>query len=268
MIQSRYYLTIILLLLFTSCIRNNNDSQPDNSYSIQYIEYAETKSFNDNGTTEYNFRVPVFDEDDQEILNQYVLESVARNLDIEKLKNTNVVLNLEKLKSFIQYHTEQTAKDNYDIESEHMELLKKLEIDTLYTIKDLIVLEEKQESYTGGAHGGYGTNYSVFDLSKKKLLIASDIFDMNRLTEIAYDYFLTERGLSKKEVDIEKEGYWFKDNKFHLNDNFSIDSKNVTFLYNPYEISSYADGQISVIVPLSKLESTIKKEYKYIINKD
>ncbi|PKL81206.1 MAG: hypothetical protein CVV25_00230 [Ignavibacteriae bacterium HGW-Ignavibacteriae-4] len=268
MIQSRYYLTITLLFLFTSCIRNSNERQTDNSYNNQYIELNETKSFNDNGTYEYQFKVPTFDDDNLDFINQFVLESVAKYMDIEKLKNDKSILNKDKLLTFVKYHIEQVGLDSYDTDVEHLELFKKLEIDTLYTIRELLVIVENQESYTGGAHGAYSTNYFVFDIKNKKLLKTSDIFDLNKLTEIAYDYFLTERGLSKNHVEIEKEGYWFNDNKFHLNDNFSIDSKNVTFLYNTYEITSYSEGQIIVEIPLYKLESTIKKEYKYIINKD
>lgn len=268
MIQSRYYLTIILLFLFTSCIRNSNESQSDVSYNIQYIELTETKRFNDNGTYEYQIKVPTFVGDNKGILNEYVIESVAKYLDIEKLEGNKSILNIDKLQSFIKYHIDQVGLDSYDTDVEHLELYKKLDIDTLFTINNLLVLVEKQESYTGGAHGAYSTNYSVFDIKNKKLLKASDIFEINKLTEIAYDYFLTERGLSKNQVDIDKEGYWFNNNKFHLNDNFSLDSKSVTFLYNPYEITSYAEGQIIVEIPLRKLESVIKKEYKYIINKD
>ncbi len=268
MIQSRYYLIIILLLLFTSCIHNNDKSQSDNPYVIKYIELAETESFNENGTIEYKFRLPVFLDDNQKLLNRYVLESVAKYFEIENLKTKDEVLNLEILKSFIVNHTEQLEQDNYETDVEHLEMFKRLEIDSIYTIKDLVVIEEKQESYTGGAHGSYSTNYLVFNVKNKKPLKASDIFDINQLTDIAYDYFLTERGFTKKQFEIEKEVYSFKDNKFHLNDNFSIDSKNVTFLFNPYEIASYAEGQIIVEIPLFKLESTIRKEYKYIINKD
>ena len=266
MTQFRYYLSIILVLLLTSCISNNNENQSDNPYGIQYIELTETESFNENGTIEYNFRIPVFAEDNCKLLNQFILESAAKYLDIEKLKNKNDELDLNILKSFIQKYSEQLEEDNYDTDVEHLELFKKLNIDSIFTIKDLVVLEEKQESYTGGAHGAYSTNYTVFDVMSKKILNASDIFEINKLTELAFDYFLIERGLEKNGVDIEKEGFWFKDNKFHLNENFKIDSKYVTFLYNPYEIASYADGQILIEIPLNKLESTVKKEYKYIIN--
>ncbi len=266
MIQSRYYLSIILLLLFTSCIRNSNENQLDTPYKIQYLELNDTLTFNESSSFEYKFRLPIFEGENVGILNQYILESVAKYLDIEKLNSYLSVLDKEELLTLIQLHTEQMALDNYDTDIEHLEMFKKMEIDSLHTFKDLIIIEENQESYTGGAHGAYSTNYTVFDLKKKKILKASDVFDIMKLTEIAYDYFLTERGLTKKQVDIDKEGYWFKDNKFHLNDNFTFDSEYVTFLYNPYEIASYSEGQILVEIPLFKVESTIKKEYKYIIN--
>ena len=267
MIQSRYYLSIILLLLFTSCIRNSKESQSDTPYDIQYLELDEIKSFNRNCSYEYQIKIPLFQQEVYSILNQFILESVAKYLEIEELENRESILDEEILLSYIQYNTKQSEVDNENT-FDNMEFFKNISIDTSFTLYDIIVIEDKRESYTGGAHGAYSTNYTVFDLKNKKLLKASDIFELKDLTKIAYGYFLTERGLSKNQVENEKEGYWFNNNKFHLNDNFSIDSKNLTFIYNTYEIASYAAGQIKVEIPLYKLKSIIKKEYKYIINNE
>jgi hypothetical protein len=266
MIQSRYYLTIILLLLLTSCIHNSKESQSLNPYKIQYIELADTLNYNENGSFVYYFKIPIFDDDNLRFINKYILEVVAKQLEIEKISNNIASLDKEKLNSYIITYSKQLELDNSDTDLIQFEFSKSLNIDTIFTLKKLIVLEENNESYTGGAHGAYSTNFSVFDLINKKILKASDIFEINELTEIAYEYFLKERGLTKNRESVEKEGYWFKDNKFHLNDNFSFDNKNITFLYNPYEIASYAEGQILIEIPLDKLESIIKKEYKYIIN--
>lgn len=268
MIQIRYILTIISLLFLTSCIHNNDDSQLTNTYSINYLELNETKSFNENGTIEYRIKVPIFLNKNLENINRFILESVAKFLEKDKLKTNINVIDLQLLKSYVDDNTELMELDNYNTDIEQLELYKTIEMDSIYTINDIIVFESKQESYTGGAHGANSTYFAVFDLKKNKLLLPEDIFELNELTVIAYDYFLTERGLSKKSIDIEKEGYSFNDNKFHLNENYSIDNKKVTFLFNPYEIASYAEGQITIEIPLINLESIIKKEYKFIINKD
>lgn len=265
MIQIRLYCSILALIIFSSCGTQKGDNSSGDNSNIEYVSYNETKSINDNGSIELKINIIKFKDESESFLNQYIQSDLGNYFGFENHKFDNNSLNEKTLNILVTKYIRNLSNDYSDLDQDSFELLSSIIIDTDYSISNLIVLKLTSESYLGGAHGAYSTEYKVFDTKKKLQLKAEDIFDMESLTTISYDYFLTERGISKKEVNVKDEGFWFKDDKFHLNDNFTIDEKNITFIFNPYEIASYADGQIEVVVPLSKLDKVIKEEYKYII---
>lgn len=265
MIQIRLYCSILALFIFSSCGTQKGNNSSAGNTNIDYVTYNETKSINENGSIELKINVINFKDDSYSFLNKYIQTDLSIYFGFENFMFDNNSLNEKTLNTLITTYLNNLSNDYSDLDQDSLELLSFINIDTNYTIYNLVVLKLSSESYLGGAHGAYSTEYKVFDTKKKLQLKAEDIFNMENLTSIAYDYFLTERGISKKEVNVKDEGFWFKDDKFHLNNNFTIDEKNITFIFNPYEIASYADGQIEVVVPLSKLDEVIKEEYKYII---
>lgn len=268
MSQINYCLSILLLLILSSCVSNKSVKLNEKSKNIEYLNFEKKSILNDKITVEYDLNVPVFLDKNSKILNQFILESTAKYLEVPELDENYSKLNSDLLQYFVNQNDMQIESDYSELETSYLDLYKKLSIDLTYKLNELFVLSLNHETYTGGAHGIYSTDFYVFNLNKNKLLESSDIFDVNKLNRIGYEYFLQDRGLTKKNEEMIVEEYWFEDHIFQLNNNFSIDSEFVTFVFNPYEISSYAEGQIFVKIPIKKLENAIKNEYKYIINKD
>lgn len=265
MIQIRLYCSILALIILTSCGTQQSDNSSDSNSNIEYVTLNETKNINSNGTIELKINAIKFKDESESFINKNIQTDLSNYFSFENYKFDNNSLNQSTLNNLISKYLNNMRNDYSDLDQDSFELFSSINIDTSYTINNLIVLRMMTESYLGGAHGAYSTEYKVFDTKKKLQLKAEDIFNLENLTRISYDYFLTERGISKKEVNVKDEGFWFKDDKFHLNNNFKIDEKNITFIFNPYEIASYADGQIEIVVPLSKLDDVVKEEYKYII---
>ena len=48
--------------------------------------------------------------------------------------------------------------------------------------------------------------------------------------------------------------------------NFYLSSTGLTFVYNPYEIASYADGQIALFLPYKKLMPFLTPAFKARMN--
>jgi hypothetical protein len=48
-------------------------------------------------------------------------------------------------------------------------------------------------------------------------------------------------------------GFEFPRNKFKLNDNYGFTRDGIVFVFNSYEIASYAEGPTEIIIPYKKI---------------
>lgn len=125
--------------------------------------------------------------------------------------------------------------------------------------KDFLVTELMNYSYTGGAHGNYGSSFNNYDIAQQKVLKLADLLtDTVILQPLIEKYFRQQQGLKINEP-LSKVLF---DDEIKLNNNFYINGQGFTFLYNPYEIASYAQGQIEVFVPYSALKQQLTPWFK------
>jgi hypothetical protein len=123
----------------------------------------------------------------------------------------------------------------------------------------LITLQERSYSYTGGAHGMYGTNLMNYDINAHRRLQLGDIITdgmRNHLTDIAEKIFRRDEKLSP--TASLGDNYFFKDNKFTLPDNFLITPTGLRFVYHPYEIKPYAAGETELFIPYTTIRGLLK----------
>jgi len=140
-----------------------------------------------------------------------------------------------------------------------MELIRRVEL--ILNDYGMVSLEYNEYSFTGGAHGNSFQLYTVYDLIGERRVRLPDLFNkgfMPKLTEIGEDYFRALRN-HEPTTDLEEAGYWFENNKFALPNNFFISTNGIGFTYNQYEIASYADGIITVLIPFYELKDLISK---------
>jgi hypothetical protein len=121
-----------------------------------------------------------------------------------------------------------------------------------------VVLEDNIANFTGGAHGMYSNTYQNLDLSisKKWSLrdIVKDTATLQPLLEIAArNYF----GI-KNEEDISER---LLVETIPVTPNVYITSSGLFFVYQPYEIASYADGLISLYIPYNQIISLLSPPF-------
>lgn len=116
-------------------------------------------------------------------------------------------------------------------------------------------------SYMGGAHPNYWTSFKNFVPSTGTPLSIDDIaLDRRKLTALAEQAFRREKQLRPNQ-DLDKAGYWFGNNRFGLPDNFAFTEKGLVFVYNPYEIASYAEGPTELLLPYADLRGIVRPEF-------
>ncbi len=118
-------------------------------------------------------------------------------------------------------------------------------------------LSFESNGYSGGAHGYHRIAYTNIGIKTQKRVTLSDLFLPNykqRLHDIALAYYKKAHNL-KPSQPLEHDG-WFK-NRFELAENFAITPLGLYFLYNQYEIKSYADGLTDLLLPYGALKEII-----------
>ncbi|XHR98311.1 RsiV family protein [Mucilaginibacter sp. UC70_90] len=98
-----------------------------------------------------------------------------------------------------------------------------------------------------------------WDSKAGKNLRLADIFATgyhDKLNAVAEKIFRKNEKLS--DTASLATNYFFKDNKFALNTNFSITPLGIKFLYNQYDIKPYAAGITELFIPYAQIKSLVQ----------
>lgn len=114
-------------------------------------------------------------------------------------------------------------------------------------------------NYEGGAHPNSSFMYLNYDPQSHKEIILDSLIKpgaMPELTAVAEKIFRKNEKLSP--TTSLKDNYFFENDTFSLNQNFSITNEGLKFLYNPYEIKAYAFGITELVIPFADLKDIAK----------
>ena len=85
-----------------------------------------------------------------------------------------------------------------------------------------------------------------------------DLFDekgLKALNQLLEKHYRSKYGVSPTET-LEEGGLF--ENSISANENFYITGKGIGFVYHPYEIASYAMGEIELFIPLKEFLPYLK----------
>lgn len=125
-----------------------------------------------------------------------------------------------------------------------------------------VVIEQRTDLYTGGAHGVYTVRRMSIRLggAHTRVLRPSDIFvqnvDSTALLDGVKQALLAGNGCRTAEELAEKTCINLEE--VFLTPNVSIDPEGVTFIYQPYEIACYAGGAPRVTLPMAQVRRWLR----------
>lgn len=123
----------------------------------------------------------------------------------------------------------------------------------------LLIFEMDGHTYAGGAHGLDETAFLNWDVKKQKEITLNDILIIGytkQLTATGEKIFRKDEKLSERASLADN--YFFDKGKFSLNNNFMITPTGLLFLYNEYEIKSFAAGQTKLFIPYNQIKSLLR----------
>ncbi len=183
-------------------------------------------------------------------------EQVKQLIFTGEIEKSNYATYDDYLNAFIDESVEANAEEEEYPRSWSQDITVRIEPQFAGT--QTLSLSLFSDSYTGGAHPVSSLIYVNYDIFSRKIIKLSDLINpsmMSRLTYTASTIFRKQEGLSPTES---LENYFFENQKFSLNTNFLITKKGLLFFYNPYEIRSYAEGPMELLVPYTAISSLLK----------
>lgn len=109
--------------------------------------------------------------------------------------------------------------------------------------------------YTGGAHGIYNTQYINVDVDKRKIIALNDLVSeakKSALTDRLWEVY--------KERNNGNEPFTSKAD-FSLSDSFYFSPEGIHFVYPPYALGSYAEGEITLTLTWWAAQDLINPDY-------
>ena len=108
-------------------------------------------------------------------------------------------------------------------------------------------------TFTGGAHGYGAVRFLNFDKQKGTEIMSWQLFrnrdGFERLAEARF----REQEKIPENKPINSTGFMFEEDRFYLPENIGLGPEGVKLLYNQYEVASYADGPIELVLPYSEV---------------
>jgi hypothetical protein len=131
-----------------------------------------------------------------------------------------------------------------------------------YNANSIVSFQSEFDHFTGGAHGNRGIYFMNFNSLDGKKLNLSDLLVANHETElnrVAEKIFRRDKALSP-EANLEEAGFWFKEGKFSLNENFGIKNDGLFFYFNSYEIAPYSMGPTEIEIPYKEIINLVRQD--------
>ena len=191
-------------------------------------------------------------------------DNILRELHGDTLANQPVVQPEQQWQQWNQQFTKDYREDAASLRAEMKEDMPAYALRyesqqaayVLWNQAPLLSLGLYNYSFTGGAHGSYGTIVATYNTRTGQRLRFADVFRPG--TEGQLSPILdraVRRTLRIPAGDALDQTLFVK--KMPVTPNFYLTSGGAVFVYSPYEIASYAQGEIHVFVPVKELQSVL-----------
>jgi hypothetical protein len=109
-------------------------------------------------------------------------------------------------------------------------------------------------TFTGGAHGYGSVRFLNFNKHKGAELETWELFrNRDNFEQFAEARFREQENIPENKP-INSTGFMFEEDRFYLPENIGLEADGIKLLYNQYEVASYADGPIELVLPYADIQ--------------
>lgn len=190
--------------------------------------------------------------------------NILRDLHGDTLANQPVVQPEQQWQQWNQQFTKEYREDAASLRKEMQEDMPAYALRyesqraayVLWNQAPLLSLGLYHYSFTGGAHGSYGTIVATYNTRTGQRLRFDDVFRPGAETQLSSILDrAVRRTLRIPATEALDQTLFVK--KMPVTPNFYLTSGGAVFVYTPYEIASYAQGEIHIFVPLQELQRVL-----------
>lgn len=182
-------------------------------------------------------------------INNSIKKSIIKTLFLGEDENPSAQTIEDASKQFIVAYRDH--KNEYEYETSYE---AEITVTEIFQHKNVLSLEFQSYLFTGGAHGYGSTHFKNFDKQTgEEISVESSFKDYDAFLKFAEAAFRKEQKIENG-VSINNTGFLFENDTFWLPKSMGITEKEMVFMYNPYDIASYAEGPIVFTIPLKSVK--------------
>jgi hypothetical protein len=198
---------------------------------------------------EVDYPIIINDNDAAERINQTVNNYIVNSLSFEEKSTTEIDVN----KAISDFNLE-FQKFKADFPEDVIQWEAYIEGELLYNSPLITTIAINSYLFTGGAHGNDYIKLFNFNTETGETLKVEDVLDLNaEFMSLAKNKFEAE--VIKNEGNVND--YFFGED-FKLPENMGLNDQGLIFVYNKYEIASYAQGYTEFLIEFKELEKFLK----------
>ena len=258
--RSVFILSLISLALIFSCTeekkKGNQKTSKDLTIKVDTLTFNDTTPLYEGANVGFNMRMHI--EWPEDAVSEEALKNMQRNITCllfdKDLSTTDIefamkAYNRKASELYIEVNDgeyDDCSEDSYMTDWEEF-----IEGSFMKPYGDLISYQKYTSGYSGGAHGLDALSYITFDRKTGNVISDSELFKegyQDRLIESLRANLL----FSVEDTDM----------LFELDilpsDNFYLNEKGITYIYQRYEIGPYYLGIIKVTIPWKEIQDILK----------
>ncbi|AKO44836.1 RsiV family protein [[Haemophilus] ducreyi] len=126
---------------------------------------------------------------------------------------------------------------------------------------NIVTFSQNYDEYTGGAHNNYYTRYLNIDVNNKRIILLEDL--LAKAKQVALKALLWKYYVQMRSTKVAEQPTTFIfESDFYIAEDFLFTDDGIKFIYPPYALGPFSEGEISLTVPWNEVNSLLNLAYQ------